>query len=206
LWWLGHLRNVRRGSAVRRRGAEINAERPRAFRCLRRGRALVSAARSPTGAVTSMLVGPAAAGEICGAGGSSVCGAPDGGGGCSPLTCPAGMRNVALSAMAAEVRLTVEAVPPDKPVAPGAPADAERLPGPVCAPLTCVQASATCGKVGDGCGGLLDCGTCVAPDSCGGGGAPNVLRSPDLRANHVRPGQCDLWNGRRRMWRRSRLR
>jgi len=64
--------------------------------------------------------GTCAAGEICGAGGSSVCGAPDGGGGLLAAHLPSrGMRNVALSAMAAEVRLTVEAVPPDKPVAPG---------------------------------------------------------------------------------------
>ncbi len=38
---------------------------------------------------------------------------------------------------------------------------------------TCVQLGATCGTQGDGCGGTLDCGTCVAPQSCGGGGTPN---------------------------------
>jgi hypothetical protein len=39
-----------------------------------------------------------------------------------------------------------------------------------CCPLTCAQLGANCGLVGDGCGGVLQCGTCVAPDYCGGGG------------------------------------
>ncbi|MBK7398267.1 MAG: hypothetical protein IPJ34_18730 [Myxococcales bacterium] len=35
-------------------------------------------------------------------------------------------------------------------------------------------AGADCGKIGDGCGGALDCGTCTKPgESCGGGGTPN---------------------------------
>ncbi|MFO0679219.1 MAG: hypothetical protein U0169_22010 [Polyangiaceae bacterium] len=39
-----------------------------------------------------------------------------------------------------------------------------------CVPRTCAQAQANCGPIGDGCGGLLQCGTCTAPESCGGGG------------------------------------
>jgi hypothetical protein len=31
-----------------------------------------------------------------------------------------------------------------------------------------------CGQVGDGCGNVLNCGTCTAPDTCGGGGVANV--------------------------------
>lgn len=47
--------------------------------------------------------------------------------------------------------------------------------GPIqCTPRTCQQAHADCGPVGDGCGGLLQCGTCVAPLACGGGGTPSV--------------------------------
>jgi hypothetical protein len=44
---------------------------------------------------------------------------------------------------------------------------------PTCTPRTCAQAGATCGPIGDGCGGVLQCGTCVAPQTCGGGGTPN---------------------------------
>jgi len=44
---------------------------------------------------------------------------------------------------------------------------------PTCTAKTCNDLGATCGYRADGCGGLLDCGSCSAPDSCGGGGTPN---------------------------------
>jgi hypothetical protein len=44
---------------------------------------------------------------------------------------------------------------------------------PTCTPKTCNDLGATCGYRADGCGGLLQCGDCQAPDSCGGGGVPN---------------------------------
>ena len=47
--------------------------------------------------------------------------------------------------------------------------DAPRSTG-ACKPRTCAGVGANCGPVGDGCGGLVQCGTCNAPDSCGGGG------------------------------------
>jgi hypothetical protein len=46
-----------------------------------------------------------------------------------------------------------------------------------CTPRTCGQASANCGNVGDGCGGILACGTCPSPQICGGGGVPNACGS-----------------------------
>jgi outer membrane protein assembly factor BamB len=46
--------------------------------------------------------------------------------------------------------------------------------GGPCVPKTCIGLGRNCGTVWDGCGGLIDCGTCTAPDSCGGGGEPNV--------------------------------
>jgi hypothetical protein len=47
-------------------------------------------------------------------------------------------------------------------------------PGPTasCTPKTCADLGVECGPEGDGCGGLQQCGTCVAPETCGGGGAP----------------------------------
>jgi hypothetical protein len=42
--------------------------------------------------------------------------------------------------------------------------------GPVCTPKTCQELAASCGMQGDGCGNLLDCGSCVAPEFCGGNG------------------------------------
>lgn len=36
---------------------------------------------------------------------------------------------------------------------------------------TCADIGAECGMQADGCGGVIDCGTCTAPETCGGGGA-----------------------------------
>ena len=47
----------------------------------------------------------------------------------------------------------------------GAPVDAT-----VCTLVTCASSGASCGPIGDGCGGDVDCGTCTAPDFCGGDG------------------------------------
>jgi hypothetical protein len=43
---------------------------------------------------------------------------------------------------------------------------------PMCVPTNCVQQNISCGPTGDGCGKALDCGTCNAPQTCGGGGTP----------------------------------
>ena len=43
-----------------------------------------------------------------------------------------------------------------------------------CTPRTCALAGANCGPVADGCGGLIQCGNCTAPETCGGGGNPSV--------------------------------
>ena len=50
---------------------------------------------------------------------------------------------------------------------------------PPCVPKTCAQLNKNCGAVGDGCGGLIagGCGTCTAPDICGGAGIPSVCGS-----------------------------
>jgi hypothetical protein len=43
-----------------------------------------------------------------------------------------------------------------------------------CTPKTCAELGFDCGVNGDGCGGVQDCGTCIPPQICGGGGAPSV--------------------------------
>ena len=42
-----------------------------------------------------------------------------------------------------------------------------------CKPRTCTDINADCGPAGDGCGGVIQCGSCTAPDICGGGGKPS---------------------------------
>jgi hypothetical protein len=46
--------------------------------------------------------------------------------------------------------------------------------GAACIPTTCAIAGAACGSVSDDCGGELECGTCAAPLTCGGGGVANA--------------------------------
>ena len=45
---------------------------------------------------------------------------------------------------------------------------------PMCTPKTCAMQGYNCGQQGDGCGGILNCGTCTSPNICGGGGVPGV--------------------------------
>ena len=40
--------------------------------------------------------------------------------------------------------------------------------GPDCIARTCADLRAECNTFDDGCGGMLDCGTCVPPATCGG--------------------------------------
>jgi hypothetical protein len=39
-----------------------------------------------------------------------------------------------------------------------------------CGLVTCASQNAQCGPIGDGCGGTINCGTCPAGETCGGGG------------------------------------
>jgi hypothetical protein len=39
-----------------------------------------------------------------------------------------------------------------------------------CGLVTCASLNANCGLIGDGCGNTISCGTCTAPQTCGGGG------------------------------------
>ncbi len=43
-----------------------------------------------------------------------------------------------------------------------------------CTPKTCQQLGVSCGPQGDGCGNIIQCGDCTAPQTCGGGGTPSV--------------------------------
>jgi hypothetical protein len=55
-----------------------------------------------------------------------------------------------------------------------------------CVSLTCTEQGITCGPAGDGCGNLIpSCGTCTAPQTCGGGGSPGVCGS-----SQCVPGTC----------------
>lgn len=51
--------------------------------------------------------------------------------------------------------------------------------GGPCPPLTCQELNVQCGLVNDGCGGLLMCGTCPSPQTCGGAGVPGQCAVPE---------------------------
>ena len=57
--------------------------------------------------------------------------------------------------------------------------DASCCDAPSCTPRTCQQLGLSCGRIDDGCGCPLDCGSCTAPDVCGGGGVPGQCGTPD---------------------------
>jgi hypothetical protein len=46
--------------------------------------------------------------------------------------------------------------------------------GGKCVPDTCAKLGLKCGPAGDGCGGVLQCGNCMAPQTCGGGGTAGM--------------------------------
>jgi hypothetical protein len=57
--------------------------------------------------------------------------------------------------------------------------------GAVCMnPMTCQDQGIQCGPAGDGCGNMLDCGSCTLPETCGGGGVAGVCGS------HCVPKTC----------------
>jgi hypothetical protein len=54
-------------------------------------------------------------------------------------------------------------------------------PPPTCRPVTCAQLRANCGQHANGCGGLINCGTCPEGQTCGGGGVANQCGGPTCR-------------------------
>jgi hypothetical protein len=56
---------------------------------------------------------------------------------------------------------------------------------PLCTPSTCMAEGIGCGPAGDGCGNLLQCGTCATGQYCGGGG-PGICGM----MNNCMPSTC----------------
>ena len=119
--------------------------------------------------------------DYCGGGGFSRCGAGDGGvtgdgGVCAPKTCADLGLTCGLNADGCGGVIDCGAC-----AAPalcgasgfsrcGGPSSPDGGPAPACVPATCASLHASCGSSGDGCGGVLDCGSCASPAFCGGGG------------------------------------
>ncbi len=113
--------------------------------------------------------------QTCGGGGvHGQCGAPPAGGQCTPETCAS--QNVACGSAGdgcGNLLACGTCVPPLTCGGGGVPGQCGAGDAGVrCAPATCASQNITCGPAGDGCGNLLDCGTCGPSSSCGGGGVP----------------------------------
>lgn len=55
-----------------------------------------------------------------------------------------------------------------------------------CTPTTCVAQGKNCGQIDDNCGSTLQCGSCTAPQTCGGSGLANVCGDESCT-----PNSCD---------------
>jgi hypothetical protein len=127
--------------------------------------------------------GPCLDGGSCGAGGlANVCG---GSVACQPKTC--GLLDAGCGAIGNGCGDILDCGGCDAGTTCGGGGAAYRCGArATCVPKTCAQLSANCGQMGDGCGGVIDggCGTCQAPNLCGGQGLPNVCGTvaPDAGA------------------------
>jgi hypothetical protein len=123
--------------------------------------------------------------QFCGGGGPNLCGAVEGGT-CTPLTCASyaagtcGQQSDGCGGLTANCS---SCTAPQTCGGGGVPNQCGQSDAGQCTPLTCGQQNITCGPAGDGCGNQLQCGTCVAPQTCGGGGVPSHCGQPAI-------GQC----------------
>jgi hypothetical protein len=117
--------------------------------------------------------GSCTAPETCGGGGTaSVCGSPA----CMPTTCMA--LNATCGIQGDGCNGTLDCGTCTSPATCGGGGTPNQC-GVSCTPKTCANAgpggtALNCGPVGDGCGNILECGSCVSPMICGGGSTPQA--------------------------------
>jgi hypothetical protein len=141
------------------------------------------------GCGNAIQCGSCAPGDECGSGGFSRCGrTSDGGPACSPTTCAASGYDCGFASDGCGGLTTCQVDGGTCP-APGfcGGGGFDRCGGDVsrgtdggshCVARTCKDQGFDCGPAGDGCGHLLDCGTCSSPARCGGAGTPSSCGTP----------------------------
>ena len=109
--------------------------------------------------------------QTCGGGGvSGHCGAPDAGT-CTPVDCQAqGISCGPAGDGCGNELMCGPCTPPQTCGGGGVPGKCGALDGGMCMAQTCASQHISCGPAGDGCGNLIQCGNCVVPQTCGGGG------------------------------------
>jgi hypothetical protein len=126
--------------------------------------------------------GTCPAGQACGGGGvPGKCGAPDSGT-CVPSTCQ--LQNIACGPTGDGCGSLIQCgnCPTGQTCGGGGVTGQCGAPTTIgCVPLTCAQQNLNCGPAGDGCGNLIQCGTCSGTDTCGGAGTPGVCGTMIIR-------------------------
>ncbi len=128
----------------------------------------------------------------CGGGGvPGQCGSPDGGA-CTPQTCQ--QQGITCGPAGDGCGNQIPGgcgtcSPPQTCGGGGIPGQCGYPDGGTCQSETCAQQGIFCGPAGDGCGNLIpSCGTCTAPQTCGGCGIPGQCCAPD--AGSCTPKSC----------------
>jgi hypothetical protein len=133
--------------------------------------------------------GSCASPQTCGGGGvAGQCGYPDGGS-CAAQTCAS--QGIACGPAGDGCGNTLNCgscMSPQTCGGGGVPGHCGYPDSGACQPQTCAGQGITCGPAGDGCGNQLNCGSCVSPQTCGGGGVPGQCGYPD--AASCMPTSC----------------
>jgi hypothetical protein len=113
--------------------------------------------------------------DTCGGGGiPGQCGAPDGAV-CAPRSCAQQNLNCGPAGDGCGNEIMCgTCTPPETCGGGGTPGQCGVLDSSTCKPLTCASQHIMCGPAGDGCGNLIQCGSCSGTQTCGGGGTPGV--------------------------------
>jgi hypothetical protein len=130
----------------------------------------------------------------CGGGGvAGQCGLPDAGA-CTPLTCAAypGVCGQQSDGCGGSTTFCNPCTLPQTCGGGGAPGVCGLPDGGTCTGRTCQQEGISCGPAGDGCGNLIQCGSCPTGQSCGGAGVPGTCGAPD--AGTCTPFTCSSLN------------
>jgi hypothetical protein len=118
-----------------------------------------------------LACGTCPAGTSCGGGGvPGQCGSPDSGT-CQALSCSQQGLNCGLSGDGCGNEINCGTCPAGQACGGGGvPGQCGAPDSGACAPTTCAAQGIACGPTGDGCGNLIQCGTCPTGQTCGGGG------------------------------------
>jgi hypothetical protein len=140
----------------------------------------VSCGFAGDGCGNAIPCGGCTGGQTCGgAGMPGVCGTPDSGVSCAPLSCSA--QGIGCGLAGDGCGHVVDCGLCSAGQTCGGSGVPGQCGGSGCVPTTCHALGVSCGYAGDGCGDApLYCGPCTPPATCGGGGTPGQCGTPPV--------------------------